>query len=173
MSVRWPVCVILTKGDLDLFYCIMQGEMIQWRMENCSQFPHIGQVCHNELQSHSSSVLNITAIPEQVEQHLIVVLTIFQSLNASPECDVAFRSFLCLYAFGSCGNSYNNMSMLTTTAICRDVRNSLCAWEWAAMEDFLGHHGLPSCEDIYEESTIEHKGTQHYIVSSLPKAITI
>ena len=89
-------------------------------------------------------MLEVTAQnQESVEQGLATILIAgFPSLNPSPECNLAFRSFSCHYAFGACDS---NSSMTATKAVCMDVRDRVCAREWREISDFAG---VPICEDL-------------------------
>ena len=54
--------------------------------------------------------------------------------DPSPECEVAYRSFLCLYLFGACDS---NSSLLATQATCSHVRDVVCEREWREIDSFL------------------------------------
>ena len=120
------------------------------------QFPYTGQVCHRELsymQDFSlpsvSSILNVSVTnQEALEKFAVIFLeTGFPNFNPSPECDMAFRLFGCLFYFAPCDS---NMSVLATRTLCRDVRDRVCVREWMELDEFLGTGGLPICEDLPE-----------------------
>ena len=68
--------------------------------------------------------------------------------DPSPECEVAYRSFLCLYLFGACDS---NSSLLATQATCSHVRDGVCEREWREIDSFLRPRGLPVCEEELPE----------------------
>lgn len=127
------------------------------RFNDCSAaLPYSGQVCSRELCTHltqypsnSSQKLNISVSrPEEAEQFLVIVLgSQFPSLNPSPECDSAFRSFFCLYILGECQGNTTGHGLVDRTS-CIDVRDTKCVKEWNKMEAFLGQGELPICEDL-------------------------
>ena len=139
-----------------------------FKVTNCSsKFPYSGQVCRKELsplpRTYSSNtsldVLEVTTQnQESLEQKLAILLnTILPSTNPSPECDVAFRSFSCLYALGACDN---NSSVLATRATCSDLRDRVCVREWTRIIDFIGPGDLPVCEDLPSGNFMECTGTE-------------
>ncbi len=120
------------------------------------QFPYTGQVCRRELSymqdpslsNSSQGILNVSVTNQEVLENF--ERNIFRGLpnfNPSPECEVAIRLFACLHYFQACDD---NMSVLATGAVCRDVRDRICVREWMEIDEFLGPSGLPICEELPE-----------------------
>ncbi len=115
---------------------------------SCSlDLPYEGQVCLLELSLYGMVTPNISVANQEVmeQQSLIVLNHAFPSFIPSLECHIAFRSMFCLSVFGACDG---NSSQLATRGLCTNVRDGVCAREWALASDFLGPQGLPVCEDI-------------------------
>lgn len=120
-------------------------------------------MCRKELfPQHSSNsshdLIKVTAEnQEEIEQILTVMLSNgFSYFNPSPECDSAFREFVCDYSFGACDEK---LSPLATGDKCRDVRDRLCVREWPEFTNILGFQAkLPICEDLPEVTAQEGEG---------------
>lgn len=127
---------------------------------DCSpSFPYSGQVCRRELSTErisctsntSQDTLNVSVKNQDLSEHF---LTIFlrsglPSFHPSPECEAAFRDFICLSVLGACGA---NSTELATRDMCTSVRDGVCAREWLQVSAFLGPEGLPICEELPESN---------------------
>ena len=124
---------------------------------NCSPgITYTGQVCHKELVtqqvqciSNSSRDVRVSVEnQEELEQYIVVLLNHgFPNVKPSPECDSAFRSFICLYLFGLCDS---NLTYFIARNSCIVLRDEVCEREWREIEAFIGPGILPICEDQYK-----------------------
>lgn len=122
------------------------------------QYPYTGLECSNEfsfLQAPGNG-LNVSVTNQEVVEKFVVLLlsTGLPNFNPSPECEAVFRLFGCLFYFQPCDH---NMSVIALGALCREVRDGVCAKVWMALYEFLGSdhsNGLPICEDFPEGKDI-------------------
>ncbi len=104
-----------------------------------------------ELQSCYASHKSVVRVPidtnqEEAEVTVQRLLQGLPLLSPSPECEAAIRPFLCLYLFGSCDS--DNQLHQVTQADCEEMRDDVCAREWALGERFLGQGILPDCNTL-------------------------
>ena len=131
---------------------------------SCSPgFPYAGNVCCKELHAelervrpNSSYGLRVSIEnQEEVEEYLVKFLDgRLPYFNPSAECDLAFRSFICLLHFGLIDQS---RSHFVTRSSCLDVRDMLCARVWKEIDEF---ESMPVCENLPNNGTQECPGIQ-------------
>jgi hypothetical protein len=119
---------------------------------------YTGEICLNELiklqPCYASQVDVPVRIPadtnqEDSEATAKRLLQGLPLLSPSPDCEAAIRPFLCLYLFGSCDS--DNQSHRSTQADCKEIRDDVCAREWALAEGYLGQGVLPECGTLLNE----------------------
>ena len=89
--------------------------------------------------------LNIPSIIDQ-ETSEGTAARLVTLLKPSEQCTEGIVPFLCLSFFSLCDSSNTLHTILRSP--CLDLRDDICAMEWARAAAFVGSDALPVCEDL-------------------------
>ena len=127
--------------------------------------PYTGSVCTDLLTSLQTCYSGVTSpptglnipsalVPDQAaaEQSAMTLLGGLPFFMPTPECAAAITPFICLANFPLC-DADDQVHIILREA-CLELRDDICAPQWAAALDRLGASALPVCEalpDLSEE----------------------
>ena len=125
---------------------------------------YTGAICQEELKSLKNCLLSDPGDSEDVypliatDSNLEAVEALFPYIDqASPGCAAQVRPFLCLYFFGLC-DSVKGVSYQPSAGHCRNLRDDVCAEEWALVQIFgqsvPNVPALPNCDVEFSDETV-------------------
>ena len=140
-------------------------QRVKYEGEVCSKELAQWQLCFFGPQNTSEIYLPSLSDHQETEANASQLINFFASvLDPSSECVSAFRSFLCLYLFGSC--DANSRFHQVTRADCVRLTTDLCKREFNNLaRSFLREAVLPSCNS-FQDDEIQCLG-KYYITIEL------